>query len=322
METYDVLVASYVYFLFHTFNPDLIEEDEVRDTLKGILETHGLSFRKRKWRDMMMELLKYERRLRRILRSLEDEEKREVLTIWHTLTLILIGVTYVREEHWEEALKVLKKARRMALSMEYVEPYVLTLALQSAVLYRLNRNTKRLLEEIDAYLDEVDDMHLMATLLEGLAYLSADLSSDRAFAYTVEYALTVREADEEDAAFYFERINELMETVITRLLYEMRAGKVLGEEVEWVERANTLFDWMEKALEDEAINTAVMNLYVKFLQYATLRFNRSKADPLNLGERLKRTDLKLRKILGNLLFKIKMIGKDDEKGRYDDILKA
>jgi len=320
METYDLFVASYVYFLLGTFDLSSVKHEGARLTLKEMADTHSLFYEGDRWNEMRTRLMKYVRRLRRISREVEDADGREMLTVWLVLTLVLLSVAYIREGQLNETFKILKRARRTALKLGYVEPYTVVLSLLSVVLFRLNGNVKRLTDELHAFVDRTDELHLRALLLEVLSYLSTDASSDLAFGYAVRYALTVRETEGDDMTFYLERVNDVLDTAIMRLLYELRVGKVLNEKVEWAQEANTLFDWMEEVLEGRDINAIVIKLYVKLLHYATLRFNHLKEDPLNLSERLRRTDRKLRGMLEELLLQMGT-GEDDE-GQYGDILKA
>lgn len=318
MDTYDVLVASYVYSFLDSVDWEEVKDEEALRIFREVSNTY-ITFAKRSgWEEMLNTLEAAERKLRVRRSRAKDEEAKEALSIWIVLVVVLKAVVLVRQGKYEEALKMASRAQRMAHRLKYVEPFVVSAALTAALKFRLGEaGDFTLLQSVSLTLDEP---HLKALAFEVLAYILSEISSDAAFSYAVLYWGAIKDMEGMELFAHLERLYRIVDTILLRLAYELKSGKVLPDEVEWPEDTDAFFDWAEKGSDNEVINVALMNLYVKLLHYATLRSESLKGDPLKVAERLKRANKKLRMTIEALINSLRE--DDEDEGKYDNILKA
>ncbi len=316
MDTYDVVIATYVYNFINYADWEEVKDREALKILREVAEASANFINNSEWKKMLKALSSAERKLKAHRNRTKDRKIRDILNIWIVLILVLTAVALSHLGRYEEALKTVEQAQRLAHRTKYVEPYIVSAALSLALKFRLGKDIDS--TTFQALSLTVEEPYLRALALEVLAYVMCDVSSDAAFFFTVLYWDTVKDMEGFDLLVYMERLYRLVDTIILRLMYEMRSGKVLPEEVDWPEETKDFFDWVERGSENEMMDTAMLNLYVKLLHYAALRSEGLKEDPFNVEERLQRASKKLRETIETLLSALR----DDEDEGKGNVLKA
>lgn len=310
MKDFYKLVSLYVSLLILAAG---LEDDEMDEILEDLAYAQNLILKGKGWEEVTEVLGRAKGRIAKFRKRSEDPETLSRLDVLSVIAEILRIVTL-----WDNGLhpdfsRDMKRILKVAERSGYEEPYIAALSLLVATLFVENR-----IKELRPYIDEVNDLTervdeedlAAALLLEAASYINTVVSSDRAFKYAVRYGLALRMREGSEFEVLLGRLLMALDTILMRLAYEVRAGKVLPDEADWVEETNALLDWLEG--EQEGGDLSI--LYVKLLQYLSLRSKYLKGDPFGLEERFKKVDPDLRSLL-----KVVMIP-TGEGG--DDALKA
>ncbi len=283
----------------------------MREMAEKMRETRNLILSGRRWKEIKEKLKEVEGELKRLKRKSKDEEYRSKVAVLTVFNQILWAIATWEDGDHEALISFLKKVKRRASRTGYLEPRLAALSLLSAALFRVSGDDMKGLDTYIADLEEAlerteqDDIPTLLMLLEVLAYLNSARSSDDAFKYAVRYALLAKDSRGIEYGVIMNNFFTMMDAILMRLAYEVKAGKMLPHTVDWVEEANTLLDWIE----GETEVPAMAELYTKVLPYAVLRSKYLEGDPLRLSDRLRKAEEKVRTFIN--LF-VRSMGEDGE----------
>ncbi len=317
MDNYELVVASYVYSFLNA-DWEEIDDEEAMEILRDVIGTHVAMNEDSGWEELVATLSSAEGRLKALRNRTDDPETKKVLTAWMILVTVLTAVALIRLKRYEKALKTVERAYRIASRVKYIEPYIISASLMLSLKFRLGKRVDSTTLQAIAF--ATDEPHLRALAFEILARVFSDISSDAAFFYVLLYWESIRDLKGIDLLVLLERLYHLLDVVMLRLMYEIRSGKVLSDQVDWSEEVNELFDWLEEKSEDEMLNIGMVNLYVRLLHYVTLRSDFLRGDPFNVADRLRRANRRIRESIEALLKNFR--DDDEDDGKYDSILKA
>lgn len=307
METYDVLVAHFVYLSMTVFIEVGKGDDRVKELVKRASDTYDLFTSGDRWDDLLDALSKIYEDMDKLRRRTKDKKSKELLSMWLVFLNVLKAISHIREGRLRASADLLEKAKRMATRLKYMEPYAVVTALLASVRFRLGEDALSLVDDLNILLEPMGGIGLVASslLYEALIYVVSEISSDLAFKYVVEYGLTIKsEREYVEKKVYLERLQEAMDAILIRLAYEMKVGKVMDEEIEWVEEANEFLNWVEGGGGGDIPKSLMEDLYMKLLQYAVLRSKDLEGDPLRVKERLKRASRKLKQHVEFMLYRL------------------
>ncbi len=287
VESFHRLVAFCVYYLLETSE---VVDGDLEEVKGNLLRIHDLIMEGGDREEVVNLLHEVAQRLKGLKKKVEDPHVKTHLEALSVLHAVLRSVYMWDMDLHVLSVRHLKKALRLADRLGYREPYLATLSLLAATLFRVDEhNVKDLERYVPPLLSAADEMDkdpfpVRIMVLEAAAYLGTVYSSDVAFKYVIGYGSLLRESDGEEFRVLMERMLSMVDAVFMRLAYEIKAGKILPYEVDWAEDANSLLNWMEKVSE----NDLTFNTYVKLLNYAIMRTAYLDGAPMGVGERLKR----------------------------------
>ncbi|NPA80244.1 MAG: hypothetical protein GXO29_04260 [Thermotogae bacterium] len=221
------------------------------------------------------------------LRGAEDDLALQALVYIH----LVRGAIDARERRFDDALREVSMAKEALANMDEADPTLASMItlLEAEILFRTFADSA--LAKMRGSLEEIMQNEEIPILLRNLAqevliYMDMDISSDTALPSILNLLGRLDSLSGIEAPASVTRMMEMLDVLMARLAYEIKAGRVPPGQVEWLDLAESTLSKLESMLPKAPL---IHPLYLKLLYYLSHRSAFLDGDdPLNLGERVKR----------------------------------